>query len=77
MPEKARRRLPEGMVRHEGDVAPKPVRTIKERGRAMDPELSECDRLIVDTARRAAAIGALLVLSDGNGRIAGKAVARA
>ena len=67
--EKARWRLPEGMVRHEGDADPESLRILKVRGKSMEPELREGDRLVVDTARRVPAIGELFVLWDGDGLV--------
>ena len=67
--EKARWRLPEGMVRHEGDADPECLRILKVRGKSMEPELREGDRLVIDTARRVPAIGELFVLWDGDGLV--------
>ena len=67
--EKARWRLPEGMVRHEGDAEPECLRILKVRGKSMEPELREGDRLVIDTARRVPAIGELFVLWDGDGLV--------
>ena len=67
--EKARWRLPEAMVRHEGDATPEALRILKVRGRSMEPELREGDRLVVDTARTAPALGELFVLWDGDGLV--------
>ena len=67
--EKARWRLPEGMVRHEGDAEPESLRILRVRGRSMEPELAEGDRLVVDTARTVPAIGELFVLWDGDGLV--------
>ena len=67
--EKARWRLPEGMVRHEGDADPAALRILKVRGNSMEPELREGDRLVVDTARRVPAAGELFVLWDGTGLV--------
>ncbi len=50
--ERARWFLPEGMIRHEGDASPGAIRALRVRGDSMEPELSEGDRLLVDTARR-------------------------
>ena len=67
--EKARWFLPEGMIRHEGGAAPKAVRVLRVRGVSMEPELSEGDRLLVDTSRRTPATGEMFVLWDGNGLV--------
>ena len=67
--EKARWRLPEGMVRHEGDAEPEALRILRVRGNSMEPEMREGDRLVVDTARRVPAAGELLVLWDGDGLV--------
>ena len=67
--EKAHWRLPEAMVRHEGDAQPESLRILKVRGRSMEPELREGDRLVVDTARHVPAIGELFVLWDGDGLV--------
>ena len=68
--EKARWRLPEGMIRHEGDAIPEDLRILRVRGNSMEPEMREGDRLMVDTARRRPATGELFVLWDGNGLVA-------
>ena len=67
--EKARWRLPEAMVRHEGDAAPEALRILRVRGKSMEPELREGDRLVVDTARTVPALGELFVLWDGDGLV--------
>ena len=45
--EKARWRLPEGMVRHEGDADPEALRILRVRGNSMEPEMREGDGLVV------------------------------
>ena len=67
--EKARWRLPETRVRHEGDADPEALRILKARGNSMEPELREGDRLVVDTARNVPAAGELFVLWDGAGLV--------
>ena len=67
--EKARWRLPEAMVRHEGDATPEALRILKVRGNSMEPELREGDRIVVDTARTVPAPGELFVLWDGAGLV--------
>ena len=67
--EKAHWRLPEAMVRHEGDATPEALRIIKVRGKSMEPELGEGDRLVIDTARTVPALGELFVLWDGDGLV--------
>ena len=67
--EKARWFLPEGMIRHEGGANPDAVRVLRVRGESMEPELSEGDRLLVDTSRRVPATGEMFVLWDGNGLV--------
>ena len=67
--EKAHWRLPEAMVRHEGDTDPGALRIIRVRGNSMQPEMGEGDRLFVDTARRVPAAGELFVLWDGDGLV--------
>ena len=64
--ETARWHLPEGMLRHEGDANPENLHILRVRGNSMEPEMRECDRLVVDTARRVPATGELFVLWDGN-----------
>ena len=78
--ETARWFLPEGMIRYEGGAAPDAVRLLRVRGVSMEPELSEGDRLLVDTSRKVPAAGEMFVLWDGNGlvvkrveRVAGEA----
>ena len=68
--EKARWFLPEGMVRYEGGATPGAIRVLRVRGESMEPELSEGDRLLVDTSKRAPATGEMFVLWDGNGLVA-------
>ena len=67
--EKARWFLPEGMIRHEGGANPDALRVLRVRGESMRPELSEGDRLVVDTSRRVPATGEMIVLWDGNGLV--------
>ena len=67
--EKAHWRLPEVMVRHEGDADPKHLRILKVRGNSMEPEMRDGDRLVVDTSRRMPATGELFVLWDGIGLV--------
>ncbi len=67
--EKARWRLPESMVRHEGDADPEALRILRVRGNSMEPELREGDRIFVDTARTVPAAGELFVLWDGTGLV--------
>ncbi|WP_446830017.1 S24 family peptidase [Candidatus Foliamicus sp.] len=67
--EKARWFLPEGMIRYEGGAVPGAVRALRVRGESMEPELSEGDRLLVDTSRRVPATGELFVLWDGGGLV--------
>ena len=67
--EKARWFLPEGMIRYEGGAAPDAIRVLRVRGVSMEPELSEGDRLLVDTSRRVPGAGEMFVLWDGNGLV--------
>ena len=67
--EKARWFLPEGMIRYEGGANPDALRVLRVRGESMQPELSEGDRLLVDTSRRIPATGEMFVLWDGNGLV--------
>ena len=67
--EKARWFLPEGMIRYEGGATPDAIRVLRVRGESMEPELSEGDRLLVDTSRRVPATGEMFVLWDGNGLV--------
>ena len=67
--ERARWFLPEGMIRYEGDASPGAIRVLRVRGESMEPELSEGDRLLVDTARRVPATGEMFVLWDGSGLV--------
>ena len=67
--ERARWFLPEGMIRYEGGAAPEAVRVLRVRGVSMEPELSEGDRLLVDTARQVPASGEMFVLWDGAGLV--------
>ena len=67
--ERARWFLPEGMIRYEGDASPAAIRVFRVRGESMEPELSEGDRLLVDTDRRVPATGEMFVFWDGNGLV--------
>ena len=67
--EKARWFLPEGMIRYEGGAVPDAIRVLRVRGESMEPELSEGDRLLVDTSKRLPATGEMFVLWDGNGLV--------
>ena len=67
--ERARWFLPEGMIRYEGGAAPGAIRVLRVRGESMEPELSEGDRLLVDTARRVPETGEMFVLWDGSGLV--------
>lgn len=67
--ERARWFLPEGMIRYEGGAVPSAIRVLRVRGESMEPELSEGDRLLVDTARRVPETGEMFVLWDGNGLV--------
>ena len=67
--ERARWFLPEGMIRYEGDASPGAIRVLRVRGESMEPELSEGDRLLIDTARRVPATGEMFVLWDGSGLV--------
>lgn len=67
--ERARWFLPEGMIRYEGGTDSDAVRMLRVRGDSMEPELSEGDRLLIDTARRRPATGEMFVLWDGGGLV--------
>ena len=67
--EKARWFLPEGMIRYEGGATPDAIRVLRVRGVSMKPELSDGDRLLVDTSRRVPATGEMFVLWDGGGLV--------
>ena len=67
--ERARWFLPEGMICYEGGAAPGSIRVLRVRGESMEPELSEGDRLLVDTARRVPETGEMFVLWDGAGLV--------
>lgn len=64
--EKARWFLPQGMIRYEGGAEPEAIRVLRVRGVSMAPELSEGDRLLVDTSPSAPAAGEMFVLWDGD-----------
>ena len=59
--------LPNAMLRQEGRANPGDLRIVSVFGDAMEPLLSEGDRLVIDAARRHPATGELCVLWDGNG----------
>ena len=67
--EKARWRLPDLMVRHEGHADPDALRILRVRGESMEPEMRDGDRIVVDTARRVPATGEMFVLWDGTGLV--------
>ena len=67
--ERARWFLPEGMIRYEGGANPGAIRVLRVRGESMEPELSEGDRLLIDTARRVPETGEMFVLWDGSGLV--------
>ena len=67
--EKARWRIPEAMIRYEGDAEPGALRIVKVRWVSMEPELCEGDHLVIDTARRVPAAGELFALWDGTGLV--------
>ena len=67
--EKARWFLPEGMIRYEAGAVPEAIRVLRVRGVSMEPELSEGDRLLVDTSRNVPATGEMFVLWDGSGLV--------
>ncbi len=68
--EKARWRIPEGMIRHQGDAVPENLRILRVRGNSMEPEMREGDRLLVDTGRCRLTTGEMFVLWDNNGLVA-------
>ena len=59
--------LPEAMLRQEGCTDPCDLRIVSVRGDAMEPLLSEGDRLVIDTARTNPTTGQLCVIFDGSG----------
>ena len=61
--------LPENMLRQEGGVNPGAVCILRVRGDSMEPELSDGDRLVVDTAVHTPATGEMFVLWDGAGLV--------
>ena len=67
--ERGRWFLPEGMIRYEGDADPDAIRVLRVRGESMEPELSDGDRLLVDTGRRMPGTGEMFVLWDGTGLV--------
>ena len=64
--EQARWQMPEVMVRHEAGTEPEALLIVRVRGNAMEPEMRDGDRIVVDTARRAPATGELFVFWDGS-----------
>ena len=65
--ESARWYLPDAMLRQEARANPKDLKIVSVRGDAMEPFLSEGDRLVIDTARTHPTTGELCVLWDGSG----------
>ena len=58
--------LPDAMLRQEARANPRDLRIVSVRGDAMEPLLSEGDRLVIDTARTSPTTGELSVLFDGS-----------
>ena len=54
------------MLRQEARSNPKDLRIVSVRGDAMEPLLSEGDRLVIDTARTSPTTGELCALWDGS-----------
>ncbi len=50
--ERARWRLPAAMIRYEAGGDVEAVRVLRVRGSSMEPELSDGDRLLIDTSKR-------------------------
>ena len=67
--EQARWFLPEAMIRFETGSEPDAVRVLRVRGISMEPELSDGDRLLIDTSRQIPATGEMFVLWDGSGLV--------
>lgn len=67
--ERARWQLPEAMIRYEAGGDVDAVRVLRVRGMSMEPELSDGDRLLIDTSKREPAAGGLFVLWDGDGLV--------
>ena len=67
--ERARWHLPEAMIRYEAGGDVDAVRVLRVRGMSMEPELSDGDRLLIDTSKQQPATGDLFVLWDGNGLV--------
>ena len=55
------------MLRQEARANPKDLKIVSVRGDAMEPFLSEGDRLVIDTARTHPTTGELCALWDGSG----------
>ena len=58
--------LPDAMLHQEGGANPAHLRIVSVRGDAMEPLLSEGDRLVIDTARTSPTTGELCALWDGS-----------
>ena len=67
--ERAVWRLPEAMIRYEAGGAVEAARVLRVRGASMEPELSDGDRLLIDTSRREPAAGGLFAVWDGSGLV--------
>ena len=67
--ERARWQLPEAMIRYEAGGDVDAVRVLRVRGMSMEPELSDGDRLLIDTSKQEPAAGGLFVLWDGDGLV--------
>ena len=65
--ESARWFLPDAMLQQEGRANAEHLRIVSVRGNAMEPLLSEGDRLVIDTARTNPTTGELCMLFDGSG----------
>ena len=67
--ERARWHLPEAMIRYEAGGDVDAVRVLRVRGVSMEPELSDGDRLLIDTSKQHPVAGELFVLWDGSGLV--------
>ena len=63
----ARWYLPDAMLRQEGGANPGDLRILSVCGDAMEPNLSERDRLVINTARTRPTTGEFCVRCDGSG----------
>ena len=67
--ETACRYPPEAILRHKGGASPKDLHILRVRGNSMEPEMRECGRPTIDTARRRPGTGEMAMARGGTGLV--------